>query len=243
MTSLDATTTATEADTGNAGDNSQKALNALRGDLRKYGQAEALGSASRPIAARRIVDAAYDGLLKEGDAEMVYGEYQSGMVAVGKKNPLTAQGNGEKVQISKFRQFIKVGMLPGVDARDLMQRVSDCVASLKAAGEKIQIPFDCMLNAARIQLSQPDVDLTDEQVTSCVAVAEKAAKEDLDKLIDLYRKAHKLAEALPPMAASVDALRDAIVECGGEVPAVTKAEKEAAEFAAKAAQFGYSRAA
>lgn len=247
MTQFLATMTANPntADGAEGSNGAETTLNDLKKDMRKYGSAEALGSASRPIAARRIVDAAYDGLLKEGDAEMIYGEYQAGLVAVGKKNPLTGISDSEKVQVSKFRQFIKVGMLPGVDARDLMQRTSNYINDAKLAGAKIFAPFDALLNAAREQMKTPDVELTDDQIAACVNRPEKASKENIDKLIDLYKKTVKMNEAMPmpSIQAAVLDLKDAITEAGGVVPPMTKDEKEAAEFAAKAAKFGYVHAA
>ena len=225
-----------------AGDNSKNAMKDFDAAMRKYGQAEALGQASRPTAGIAIVAAAYDGLLKEGDAPHVYGEYQAGIVAVSKKNPLTPGGSSEAVQVSKFRQLIKVGMLPGVDARDLMRRVTEHVSACKAADIKINSPFDAMVSAARMQIGQPDVDLSDEQVATCVEKAEARTKEGLEKLIDAYKRDHKLSTELniPSLHAAVQCLADAIVEAGGEVPPMTKEGKDKAAFMAQAAKYGFT---
>lgn len=237
---LNMTTTTGAEEIPGAGDNSQSVMDKLRADLRKYGSAEALGTASRPTAARRLVDAAFDGLAKEGDAETLYGEYQRGMVAVGKKNPLTANDTSEKIQISKFRQFIKVGMLPGIDARDLMQRASDRIAAMKMAEVKVLAPFDALLNVAREQMKQTEDLLTDEQIDAAICKPEAKTKETLDKLIAAYKVAHKLADEtkMEEVAAARDAYATAITEAGGDVPPMTKDEKARAEFMKQAAAFG-----
>lgn len=232
-----------ETNTPAIGDNSADALKTLRSELKKLGQMEGLGSASRPTAAKRLVDAAFDGLAKEGDAEEFYGDYLAGMITAGKKSPLTSVGGAsEKVQISKFRQFIKVGMLPGVDARELMDRVAAHLAASKSAEVATVAPFEAMLSAARVQLAQPDVDLTDEQVAQCVDKPERASKEEIEKLIDVFRKAAKLNETMPAPSgeAALQAMRDWIEEKGGVIPPMTKQEKELAAFHAQAAKFGYA---
>ena len=242
MTKTDKPQTQPDGQQTGSGSNSAKTMADLKKDIRKFGSSEALGSAMRPIAAKTLVEAAYDGLAKEGDAEELYAEYQAGMTAVGRKNPLTVGDASEKVQISKFRQFIKVGMLPGVDARELMRRTSDAINAHKTAGAKINIPFDCLLNAARKQIASPDTDLTDAEIDACVLKAEAAKKEEIDKLIDLYKKSVKLEETLkaPSLHSATLALKDAITEAGGEVPPMTKEEKEKAAFLAQAAKFGMS---
>jgi len=238
---LNMTTTGTNGTAGE-GHNSEAPLKALKAEMRRYGQAEALGSASRPTAGLRLVSAAFDGLIGEGDAEMTYAEYQSGMVSVGKKNSLVSNAASEKVQVSKFRQFIKVGMLPGVDARDVMDRATKVIEALRAADVKIYPPFDALLNVAREQMKQPDDALTDAQIEALASKPEAKSKELLDKLIAAYKSTYKVNEEakLPGTAAAVQSLADAIVECGGDVPPMTKEEKERAEFMAKAAKFGYA---
>lgn len=236
MNALTMTTTAT-------GSNSEEAMKALRAELRKLGSAEALGSSSRPEAGLRIVNAAYDGLLKEGDAEQVYAAYQAGLIEIGRKRPLSVGADAsEKVQVSKFRQLIRVGMLPSIDARALMQKVAEAMKSHVAAGIRTVAPFDAMLNAARMQLTQPQVDLTDEQVDKCVAKPEAARKEDLEKLIDAFKRVSKLHDTVhaPSADAALQAMKDWITEKGGEIPPMTKDEKDRKEFLKRAARFGYS---
>lgn len=233
--------TATQSDdTAGAGHNSEGADKAFRAQLRRFGQAEAMGSASRPLAAALLVERAYDGGVREGDAEACYAEYQAGLNSVAKKNPLTSQSGSEKVQISKFRQFIKLGMLPAVDGRDVMSRTGKAIEGLKQAEAKIVSPFDAMLAVARKQIGQPEVPLTDAEIEAICTKPEKQDKEYLDKLIAAYKSVYKINAdtPAPATAAAVQNLADAITEAGGDLPAMTKAEKERAEFMAQAAKFG-----
>jgi hypothetical protein len=211
-------------------------LSALRSKLKSLGAMEGKGSASRPEAGLRLVDAAYDGFIDEDDAAALYAEYVAGTAASAKNNPLvTCQGDTEqksaKQQISKFRQFIKVGMLPEVDARDVMRRAVQISKDLEAAGTKTYSRFDAMLNVAREQVKQVDTPLTDEQINACVVKPDSKEKDEVEKLIAAFKAAYKLAETIPmpQTEAARDMYRDAIVEAGGEVPPMTKDEKKAAE--------------
>lgn len=218
------------------GSNIDTHLSALRSKLKSLGAADGKGSASRPEAALRLVNAAYDGLIDEDEAGPLFAEYAAGIAAAAKNNPLvTSQGDAEqksaKQQISKFRQFIKVGMLPAVDSRDVMQRAVQTSKDLEASGTKTYSRFDGMLNVAREQIKQPDEALTDEQINSCIVKPEAGEKTEMDKLIAAYKAAHKLAETIPmpQTEAAVSSYRDAITEAGGEVPPMTKEEKKEAE--------------
>jgi len=219
-----------------AGSNIETHLEALRGKLKSLGAADGKGSASRPEAGLRLVDAAYDGTIDENDAAEMFASYAAGVAAAAKSNPLvTSVGDADqksaKQQISKFRQFIKVGALPSVDARDVMRRAVQASKDLEASGTKTYSRFDAMLNVAREQIKQPDEPLTDDQITACVVKPESGDKSEIDKLIAAYKAAHRLAEAIPMPStlAAADCYRDAIVEAGGEVPPMTKEEKAEAE--------------
>lgn len=218
------------------GDNLDTVLDVLRKQLKTLGAADGKGSASRPEAGLRLVSAAYDGTIMESDAEEMFASYAAGVSSAAKANPLvTCAGDADqksaKQQVSKFRQFIKVGMLPSIDAREVMGRAVQISKDLEASGTKTHSRFDAMLNVAREQIKQPDTPLTDDQITSIVAKPETAEKSEIDKLIAAYKAAHKLAETipLPQTLAAVDAYRDAITEMGGDVPPMTKEEKAEAD--------------
>lgn len=229
------------------GDNSDKLRADLASKLRSLGASEGKGSASRPEAAMRLVDAAFDGLIDERDAPGMFAEYTSGVANAASKNPLvTSQGNdaeqaSAKQQISKFRQFIKCGMLPAIDTRDTMARAARICKDLDATDAKTYSRFDALLNVARAQVAEPETLLSDEQITAAVMKPEPAEKDAIAKLIAAYKAASKLAETIPmpQTQAAADDYREAILEAGGEVPPITKEEKEQAAFMKKAAMMGF----
>lgn len=231
--------------TATIGDNIETAVAALKSKLKSLGAADGKGSASRPEAALQLVHAAWDGSIDENDATELFAEYASGVANAAKTNPLvTSAGDPEqksaKQQISKFRQFIKVGSLPQIDAREVMGRAVRISKDMEASGTKTYSRFDAMLNVARVQVGQPDTPLTDEQINAAVVKPESAEKGDMDKLIAAYKSAYKLAETipLPQTQAAVDSYRDAIVEAGGDVPPMTKEEREEANAMAFLAKRG-----
>lgn len=224
--------------TAGVGDNSDGYLSNLKRDMALLGKAEAAGQAARPKAGLALVSLTIDsdGYIGEEHAEVAYDTYMGEVIKAAGKSPLVTQtGNASsrKAQVSKFRQFIKVAMLPVsvVDAREVLARAMVQHKGLIAAEVKVKSPFDALVDVCRAQLEQPDAPLTDEQLAAVVSKPEPAEKDEMAKLVAAYKAAHKLAETIPMAStqAAVDAYRDAIVEAGGEVPAVTKDEKKAAE--------------
>lgn len=224
--------------TATIGDNSGDIIDRLKRDGAMLGKAEAAGQAARPKAGLALVSLTIDsdGRIGEEHAEVFYDAYMGEVAKAASRSPLVTQtGNASsrKAQISKFRNFIKVAMLPVavVDARDVLARAMVQHKGLLAAEVKVKSPFDALVDVCRAQLEQPDAPLTDEQLAAVVAKAEGEPATNVDKLVKAYRAAHKLAEEIPMphTLAALDAYRDAIVEAGGEVPAVTKDEKKAAE--------------
>lgn len=218
------------------GDNIEGALTELRNKLRTLGASDAKGGASRPEAAMRLVAAAYDGTIDERQADELYAAYAAGIATAAKNNPLVGKLSGDAEQksttqqVSKFRQFIKMGGLPSVDSREVIDRAVRISKDTEAAGVKTYPRFDAMLNVARAQIKQPDEALSDETIEGLVCRPETAEKDDMAKLVAAYKAAYKLAETIPMpgTTAACDAYRDAIVEAGGEVPPMTKEEKAAA---------------
>lgn len=214
-----------------AGDNLKPAIDALNKTLRKLGQDEAEGIVARPTAALAMAHAAHRGEIDESYAENGYNVYLAGKRKLG-SNPLLADDDGSgktyDVQVSKFRQCIKVSMIPSIDGPDLLDRAIRINANLRAQGTKTLAPFEGMLAVARTQLKDATVELTDDDIAGLVTVKDQE-KPELADLIAAYKTANKLAAKYGATAApAVEVYRNAIVEAGGQVPAVTKAEKEQA---------------
>lgn len=231
-------TTKTETPTEtNAATNHETVIRDLRCRLRGYGRQEARGGAGRPAAALDLAECARNGEVDEDFAKTAYTDYAEGYAEVIKNNPLVyRQANPDHTsvtqQASKFRQFIKAGAQAGYDGPSVLRLAAEVAKQLSTTDARVKSAFDAMLDVARAQLKSPDRQLTRDDIAPLVVLPPKTEKTDLDKLIAAYKAAHKLRDELDtnkPLAIAVDNLRAAIVEAGGEVPALTKAEKEEAQ--------------
>lgn len=226
-----------------AGDNSAGRLDTVKKQMNTLGKAEAAGLGSRRDAGLFLCSEAYEGNIDERDAEACYDAYQGALGSAAAKKHLAIGDNvkSRTAQISKFRAFIKVGMLPNVDGRDILARAVAISEEVFAGGTKVLSPFEALRTVCVAQCAQESEALTNEQIAAAVSKPGAKDKDDLDLLIAGYKAAYKLAEKLPMPGtiAAVDALANAISDLGGEVPAMTKAEKEMAEFMAKAETFGF----
>jgi hypothetical protein len=245
MNAITLNMTATTAGATSQGSNSEGRLDKIKAKMGLLGKAEAVGAGSRRDAGLALTEAAYAGDIDEDDAETCYDAYQVEYGKLAAKKHLAGAGDNAKsrtAQISKFRAFIKVGMLPEpVDGREILARAVAIAEQVTAGGNKVLSPFEALRTVCVAQVAQPDAPLTDEQISAAVSKPEPADKDEMAKLVAAYKAAHKLAEtiALPGTQAAVQAYADAIVELGGEVPAMTKEEKEMAAFMAKAATLGF----
>jgi hypothetical protein len=224
-----------------SGDNHAAMLDALKRKMQAHGALEAKGNASRVDAAKDAMIASFNGDIDEDDAAELYAAYAAGAAKAAGKNPNAVLHASEKQQVSKLRQFIKLGALPNpVDGRDVIARAEARIAAHRSNEADLKPPYDALLDVARQQVKAPDAPLTDEEIDLAVLRPEKAEKSDVDKLVAAYKAAHKLAEKIPMPAtqAAADAYADAIREIGGDVPPMTKEEKAEAEAMAFLAQRG-----
>jgi hypothetical protein len=101
--------------------------------------------------------------------------------------------------------------------------------------------YDGMLIVARKQLEDPNNALTEEQIAALVTKGDPAEKDTLEKLCTAYKSLLKLDKdlSLPGTAAAVQDIADQIQDLGGELPPVTKKEKEEAAFMEKAKARGF----
>lgn len=235
---LTATTTGT-------GDNSEGRLDKIKAKMGLLGKAEAVGTGSRRDAGIALTEAAFAGDIDEDDAETCYDAYQTEFGKLAAKKHLAGAGDNVKsrtAQISKFRAFIKLGMLPEpIDGREILARATMIAEQVTLSGSKVLSPFEALRTVCVAQVSQPSQPLTDEQISAAVSKADPVEKDGIAKLVAAYKAAHKLNTelALPGTDAAVKAYADAIVELGGEVPPMTKEEKEMAAFMAKAQTLGF----
>lgn len=241
---LNMTAASSTAGATSSGSNSEGRLDKIKARMGLLGKAEAVGAGSRRDAGIALTADAYDGIIAEGDAEVCYDAYQGELGRMAAKKHLTIGDNvkSRTAQISKFRAFIKIGMLPDVDGREVLARATTIAEQVAASGVKVHSPFEALRTVCVAQCAQPTEALTDEQISAAVSKAEKDEKDEMAKLVAAYKAAHKLNAdlGLPGTDAAVKAYGDAITELGGDLPAMTKEEKEQAAFMAKAAKMGFT---
>jgi hypothetical protein len=240
---LNMTAAAAAAGATSQGSNSEGRLDKIKARMGLLGKAEAVGAGSRRDAGLALTSDAYDGIIAEGDAEVCYDSYQGELGKMAAKKHLTIGDNvkSRTAQISKFRAFIKIGMLPDVDGREVLARAVAIAEQVAAGGVKVHSPFEALRTVCVAQCNKPTEALTDDEISAAVSKSETAEKDEMAKLVSAYKAAHKLNSdlALPGTEAAVGAYADAIRELGGDVPPMTKEEKETAAFMAKAATLGF----
>ena len=230
------------------GSNSEAFLKELKNDLKALGASGAKGEGSRPMMGLAVCQGAFDGYVKDTHAEELYGSYVVAAAKVAAANPfVTSAGkdvahSSAKQQISKVRTLIKLGMLPTIKGPDLMRRTVDMIKNISVDPDvKTLSPFDGMLAVARKQIEDPANALTEEEIAGIVIKAEAAEKDTLEKLCAAYKSLVKLDKDLnlPGTAAAADSIADQIKDLGGELPPISKKEKDEASFmqAAKARGF------
>jgi len=242
------TTTTAATASGEDGSNEKGRLAKMNTMMTNLGKAEASGVAARPMAAAALVDGAFASTVLEGDAEALYDRYQAGLGKVAAQNPNVSapKSNGRTAQISKFRAFIKLGMLPDIDGPALMVDAARIRGEIeKAGGDEakagVKPAFDALLDVARAQVNEPTVQLTEDQIRACVMKKTPEEKAELDKIIAAYKAARKLEETIPcPISPAPSAqLADWIKSLDGNVPPVTDDEKAQAKFMADATKMGF----
>ncbi len=209
--------------------------------VRKFGTMEGQGAAARPAFAAQLVEAAHMGAIKPDDADIIFDAFAAGQAAA-KGIGYVKQGSKPQ-QVSKVRTFIKAGCLVNVDARRVLMSVgAEVIAARGNNGDKplAKSPYDCMLSAMRMQLDTPDVELTQEQIKSCVNPNPRDEKEEVDKLGNVYDAMNRIYtdEKHPPtgdtkalLEGLMTEVNDRIMQMGG-----TKKMREAQEKAKRAAE-------
>lgn len=226
-------TTNLEHDTDNAGPLTREKLER---ELLKFGKAEGQGANSRPSAALMCVDAAHR-LQNVGadDAEKLYTIYAKGVAATqGIEYKASAS---QKVQVSKLRRFLMLGQLPAIDGVDVMNKACDKIVELSRRAESPLrgSAYDNMVKVARRQIEQPTVELTSDQIEEILSEGPED-KTELDKVVDAYRKVYKVDEALQEAGMdnygtnnALEDLAHQISMMGGELPPMTKEERDTAK--------------
>lgn len=210
------------------------ALDAQRKDFfntaTKLGGANAIGNDAKMKLAIAAARAARDGIIDEQDAAATYQSYVAGFSS---KAMHEHSVQGEKSNVSKLRQIINAAALPSVDfAHTIEADIVGLRDNLKGNTDvKLKPAFDATVDAARLQLKQPDTALDAEQIHAVCVKAEPVEKDLIAKLGETYKRLHKHNDDLEgnrKIDMAMGAVAELIAELGGEVPPVTKDDKKAA---------------
>lgn len=209
---------------------------------------------AKPKLALTVARAAQDAIITEDDAKATFDQYLAAQAKAAAASSLAAGGgdtnpDSYKSNLSKHRQCIRVGSLPNIDGVDTLNRAIEIRAQLVKAGHKTKATYQAIVDAAVKQCKQPEISLTNEELTDIVRKAEKEEAEDsiLNDLIGTYKTIGKrldraqtdAPQIVPQIERALNALGEAITALDGEVPAATKAQQELAAFMAKAKELGF----
>lgn len=220
----------TDVATAEIGDNSQMTMDNVKKKFATYGKAAGMGANSRPACARLAIEAGQriNGITPQ-HADELWAEFQKGASkAKGVEYSIEASATQ---QVSKVRQFIKLGCCAQIDGVELFDRGVDVIREFAKAGKENPMKgsaYDNLVALAREQLKNPEHSMTDDDIRKLFTHT-KDEKSALDKLTDLYKKAVKAHDwaphaSLPEIEGSIHALERAITAAGGQKP-VLKSKK------------------
>lgn len=218
---------------------------AFEKELKGFGRDFGAGANSRPAAFMRAVEAA-SRLSDVGpnDAKDLWTIF--GKAAAAKRGLEYQAESSFDAQVSKFKQGLIMGALPGIDAIQVLHDGIDLIeAERKQEDNGIKgSMYDNLVAIAREQIANPTGALTSDQLRS-VLVRASEEKTDLDRLCEQYKKMHKLASDLPAASAAKDfaveavsSIGEAIKSLDGDLPPVTKADKAKFNVMKKAKALG-----
>lgn len=202
----------------------------------ELGADAANGKESLPRFGLKLVRDAADSIIKPGQAQVAYECYLRGYST---KELHEHTKNGLAANVSKVKRIIELGCLPHVDGVGVLDMVVDVRREMKARGVKVKGAYKAFVEAARAQCADPENQLSKAAIEA-LCDGTPASKDLIDKLIAQYKATARIQEENPTdnMARVVDGLREEIIAQGGEVPAVTKDDKETLKAVALLAKKG-----
>lgn len=194
------------------------------------GETEGRGSVSRAAFAINMVEWAKDGLANVDDAETLYDTYMGSNANMastfGGLKKAKDEQTGRKQNVSKFRQFIKLGVNKKFDPVPVIYDAQRLVKDERAKGTIVVAPFDAMLNIVRMQnrgeyCEEP---LSHDQMLYANMPKERDDKVEADLLDQQKRKLEKIGETYmsPQLEEAIEELASRIAELGG----TTKQQKD-----------------
>lgn len=216
-------------------------LDDLDARIENYGEIVGASKEQLVLLGLDCVRAAADGYLLPG---MAQGRYEAYLRGMSRKEYHEHSPKGVAANASKLASIIKLGCLQSVDGVGLLDKVVDMRQRMKAQERKVKGAYKTFVEVARAQLAQPETPLSDAAIEAFCDGA-TPDKDLIDKLIAQYKAAVKTCEECPTdnMMRAVDAYREEIIAQGGDVPAVTKDDKEVVKAVALLAKRGVKIAA
>lgn len=149
-------------------------------EMKTLGEEHGSGMVSRPRAAMKALEASVDSLITPKEAKEVWTVFQQ---ASAKAKGIEYKQEGSFTQqVSKFKNFLVLGQMNGLDVIDVMNRTIGIIQSLakgddtrKAMGGSA---YDKMIAIAKAQLKSELSELTDEEIMSILMPDKKERDEE-----------------------------------------------------------------
>jgi len=229
------------------GGNRAAAQSQMFNEIDELGEIEGKGGNSRATLGVKCVEWATQGVADVGDAAPIYDRYinkAEGVAAVfGGLKPKKDPESGRKQNVSKVRQFLKMGGLKTIDPIRVINIAAAVVKDARGKGTISYAPFDALLNIARKQCGQTQAELTAEEMLECNQPRTPGDVIEADALgaivgkIEKYEKAFgaqtETTEALEQLAARIESLGGTTAQKKERERVRKKAEKDAAKVKRK----------
>lgn len=222
-----------EVQTNQPGDDKKRFMREVTG----FGENEGKGNNAKPSLYLTTCNAAFKGWIVEDDAELVQSNYSKGRAKA--KGIGWVEEKSAPQQISKVKAMIKLGAMPTVNGPDVLIRASNAIMDKVRKGEKLEKSAgDILLTVARMQIGQPDSELSEEQIVEAMSKKVAAPKVEADLLGTIRDAADKLrtADDLPISEDSLVILDDVVGKLVERIKALggTTKDRAALEKAEKA---------
>lgn len=212
---------------------------------------EGKGDNSRPGLFMLCVDAAFKRAINKDHVATIFHEYS--VAAAAARGVGWKKQDSEKQQVAKLGVAVRLGELPHVDGRVLMNKVAGFQREEREAndGKMDYSPFDGMVRVARYQVNNsPGALLTDDVIKGLLIKPAKDLPEEADILerhvkamtttIDAKKETSAVSEeSREALREAIGVLQKRITELGGSTAdrkRQAKLEAEASELTAMAAQ-------
>lgn len=203
-----------------AGGNMANRQDQMYREIDELAKTEGSGANSRAHLGVKCVEWSAGGIADVGDAKPIYeryiGQVQDVASAFGGLKIQNNPDSGLKQNVSKIRQFLKMGGLKTIDPVAVINTAAAVVKDARLKGKIGYGPFDALLNIARAQCGQTQTALTDEEMIAVNQPKDRPdllEADDLGKIaaaitahVDKFGEATETTEALTQIEAKIEQL-------------------------------------